>query len=49
MTQNHLESSKQKFQNSSFFDFESGYESDYGFARPLNIIKNGAFDILLFK
>ena len=49
MTQNRFESSNQKFQKSSSFDFESGYESGYGFASPLNIIKNDALDILLFK
>ena len=30
---------------SSFFDFETGCESSYGFASPLNNIKNGTFDI----
>ena len=40
-----FESSKQKFQKSSFFDFESGYESGYGYARSINNIKNGTFDI----
>ena len=27
------------------FDFESGYESGYGFSRPLHNIKTGTFDI----
>ena len=45
MTQTNFESIKQKFQKSTFFDFESGYESGYGFARLLNNIKNGTFYI----
>ena len=48
-TQNHFESSKQKCKKSSFWDVQSGYESGYGFASPFNIIRNDAFDILLFK
>ena len=41
-TQNHFECSNQKFQKSSFFDFESSYESGYGFARTINNMKNAA-------
>ena len=40
-----FETSMQKFQKSSFFDLESGYEYGYGIARPINNIKNGTFDI----
>ena len=45
MTQTNFESIKQKFQKSLFFDFESGYESGYGFARLLSNIKNDTFHI----
>ena len=49
MTQNHFESSNQKFQKSSFLDFEYGSEYGSGFARLLKNIKNGAFDVFYSK